>query len=215
LLHNSPGSDYLDGEPQEVVAPPENHVQQQDPSEYKSVNVVYDETHSEEHAPSFSSSTDVKQDSAPHPPSPPTFEEEPVEEAPKTYASVVGKHITHAIFCNWYSYFSLFLIDCNDISCVQKRRPQWGLQSHNSLNSRLSRCRVSQCTKNLIWTTTGLLASLTMKVSSFVPVSLLLLMNFILNYAVLSLLKFIGSDLGRIRCPLALELAFLICLLII
>jgi hypothetical protein len=74
---------------------------------------------------------------------------------------------------------------------------------------------VSQCTKNLTWTTTGLLASLTMKVSSFVPVSLLLLMNFILNYAVLSLLKFIGSDLGRIRCPLALELAFLICLLII
>ncbi|CAL5026501.1 unnamed protein product [Urochloa decumbens] len=84
------GSDYLDGEPQEVVAPG-NHVQQQAPSEYKAVNGIYDETHSEEHMPSFSSSTDVKQDSplAPQPPSPPTLEEEPVEEAPKTYASVL------------------------------------------------------------------------------------------------------------------------------
>ncbi|KAK8449158.1 hypothetical protein SEVIR_7G171400v4 [Setaria viridis] len=157
------GSDYLDGEPQEVVTPAENHVQQQYPSEYKSVNVVYDETQSEEHMPSFPSSTDVKQDSSPHPPSPPTLKEEPVEGAPKTYASVVSKHITHAIFYKRYSYFSLFLIDCNDISCVQKRRPQWGLQSHNSLNSWLSRCRVSQCMKNLTWTTTGLLAPLTMK----------------------------------------------------
>lgn len=167
MLHNSPGSDYLDGEPQEVVTPAENHVQQQDPSEYKSVNVVYDETQSEEHMPSFPSSIDVKQDSSPHPPSPPTLKEEPVEGAPKTYASVVSKHITHAIFYKRYSYFSLFLIDCNDISCVQKRRPQWGLQSHNSLNSWLSRCRVSQCMKNLTWTTTGLLAPLTMKVSFF------------------------------------------------
>ncbi|KAG2567343.1 nuclear transport factor 2-like isoform X2 [Panicum virgatum] len=84
------GSDYLDGEPQEVVAPAQNHVQQQDPSEYKAENVIYEETHSEEHMPSFPSSTDVKQDSplAPHPPSPPT-PEEPVEEAPKTYASVL------------------------------------------------------------------------------------------------------------------------------
>ncbi|CAN6276259.1 unnamed protein product [Urochloa humidicola] len=84
------GSDYLDGEQQEAVAP-ENHVQQQDPSEYKAVNGIYDETHSEEHMPSFSSSTDVKQDSplAPQAPSPPTLEEEPVEEAPKTYASVL------------------------------------------------------------------------------------------------------------------------------
>ncbi|KAG2573287.1 hypothetical protein PVAP13_7KG243100 [Panicum virgatum] len=84
------GSDYLDGETQEVVAPAENHVQQQDPSEYKVVNVIYEETHSEEHVPSFPSSKDVKQDSplAPHPPSPPT-PEEPVEEAPKTYASVL------------------------------------------------------------------------------------------------------------------------------
>ncbi|OEL27586.1 hypothetical protein BAE44_0011396 [Dichanthelium oligosanthes] len=85
------GSDYLDGEPQEFVAPAENHVQQQDPlEEYKAVNVIYDETHSEEHIPSIPSSTDVKQDSplAPHPPSPPTLEE-PVEEAPKTYASVL------------------------------------------------------------------------------------------------------------------------------
>ncbi|CAO2042944.1 unnamed protein product [Urochloa humidicola] len=84
------GSDYLDGEPQEAVAP-ENHVQQQDPSEYKAVNGFYDETHSEEHMPSFSSSTDVKQDSplAPQPPSPPNLEEEPAEEAPKTYASVL------------------------------------------------------------------------------------------------------------------------------
>ncbi|TKW05372.1 hypothetical protein SEVIR_7G171400v4 [Setaria viridis] len=83
------GSDYLDGEPQEVVTPAENHVQQQYPSEYKSVNVVYDETQSEEHMPSFPSSTDVKQDSSPHPPSPPTLKEEPVEGAPKTYASVL------------------------------------------------------------------------------------------------------------------------------
>ncbi|RCV34479.1 hypothetical protein SETIT_7G162600v2 [Setaria italica] len=83
------GSDYLDGEPQEVVTPAENHVQQQDPSEYKSVNVVYDETQSEEHMPSFPSSIDVKQDSSPHPPSPPTLKEEPVEGAPKTYASVL------------------------------------------------------------------------------------------------------------------------------
>ncbi|CAN6249325.1 unnamed protein product [Urochloa humidicola] len=84
------GSDYLDGEPQETVAP-ENHVQQQDPSEYKAINGIYDETHSEEHMPLFSSSIDVKQDSplAPQPPSPPTLEEEPVEEAPKTYASVL------------------------------------------------------------------------------------------------------------------------------
>ncbi|CAN6268499.1 unnamed protein product [Urochloa humidicola] len=83
------GSDYLDGEQQEAI-PSENHVQQQDPSEYKAVNGIYDETHSEEHMPSFSSSTDVKQDSppAPQPPSPPTHDE-PVEEAPKTYASVL------------------------------------------------------------------------------------------------------------------------------
>ncbi|PUZ47959.1 hypothetical protein GQ55_7G207500 [Panicum hallii var. hallii] len=84
------GSDYLDGELQEVVAPAENHVQQQDPSEYKVVNVIYEEAHSEEHMPSFPSSTDVKQEwpLAPHPSSPPT-PEEPVEEAPKTYASVL------------------------------------------------------------------------------------------------------------------------------
>ena len=100
MLHNSPGSDYLDGETQEVVAPAENHVQQQDPSEYKVVNVIYEETHSEEHVPSFPSSKDVKQDSplAPHPPSPPN-PEEPVEEAPKTYASVVSKHILYFISC--------------------------------------------------------------------------------------------------------------------
>nr|CAB3485094.1 unnamed protein product [Digitaria exilis] len=84
------GSDYFDGEPQDVVPAAENHVQQQDPSEYKAVNGIYDETHSEEHMPSFPSSTDVKQDSplASQPPSPPP-PEEPVEEAPKTYASVL------------------------------------------------------------------------------------------------------------------------------
>ena len=97
LLHNSPGSDYLDGEPevQETVAPAENHVQHQDPLEYKAGNVIYDETHPEEHIPSFLSSTDMKRDSPiapPHPPSSPTLEE-PVEEAPKTYASVVSKYM--------------------------------------------------------------------------------------------------------------------------
>ena len=164
-MHNSPGSDYLDGEPQEVVAPAQNHVQQQDPSEYKVENVIYEETHSEEHMPSFPSSTDVKQDSplAPHPPSPPT-PEEPVEEAPKTYASVVSKHILYFISCIPSTFF---LIDCNDISCEQKRRPQWGLLSHNRLNSCLSRCKLSWCMKNLTWTTTGLLAPLMMKVSFF------------------------------------------------
>lgn len=96
MLHNSPGSDYFDGEPQDVVPAAENHVQQQDPSEYKAVNGIYDETHSEEHMPSFPSSTDVKQDSplASQPPSPPP-PEEPVEEAPKTYASVVSKHVLY------------------------------------------------------------------------------------------------------------------------
>ncbi|KAJ1271836.1 hypothetical protein BS78_06G156100 [Paspalum vaginatum] len=88
------GSDYLDGEPegQEVVTPAENHVQQQEPLEYKAVNDIYNENYSEEHIPLFPSSTDVKQDSplAPaHPPSPLALEEEPVEEAPKTYASVL------------------------------------------------------------------------------------------------------------------------------
>jgi len=97
LLHYSPGSDYLDGEPeaQETVAPAENHVQHQDPLEYKAGNVIYDETHPEEHIPSFLSSTDMKRDSPiapPHPPSSPTLEE-PVEEAPKTYASVVSKYM--------------------------------------------------------------------------------------------------------------------------
>jgi hypothetical protein len=107
LLHNSPGSDYLDGEPearetvapvenhvQHTVAPVENHVQHQDPLEYKAGNVIYDETYPEEHIPSFPSSTDVKRDSPlapPHPPLSPTLQE-PVEEAPKTYASVVSKY---------------------------------------------------------------------------------------------------------------------------
>lgn len=98
LLLNSPGSDYLDGEPepQEAVAPAEDHVLEQHPLEYKAGNVLYDETHSEEHIPSFPSSTNTKQDSplAPsHPLSSPTLEEEPVEEAPKTYASVVCKYM--------------------------------------------------------------------------------------------------------------------------
>ncbi|ONM15929.1 Nuclear transport factor 2 (NTF2) family protein with RNA binding (RRM-RBD-RNP motifs) domain [Zea mays] len=86
------GSDYLDGEPeaQETVDPAENHVQHQDYLEYKAGNVIDDETHLEEHIPPFPSSTDVKRDSPlalPHPPSPTL--EEPVEEAPKTYASVL------------------------------------------------------------------------------------------------------------------------------
>uniref|UniRef100_A0A0A8XQZ1 RRM domain-containing protein n=1 Tax=Arundo donax TaxID=35708 RepID=A0A0A8XQZ1_ARUDO len=88
-------SDYLTGELEatEVVAPAENHeVQQQDPLESR--DGVYDDTPLEEHISSFPSSTDVKQDSPlapPNPPSPPTLEEEPVEEAPKTYASVLRK----------------------------------------------------------------------------------------------------------------------------
>lgn len=97
MLHNSSGSEYLDGEPeaQETAAPAENHVQHQDPLEYKAGNVIYDETHLEEHIPSLHSSADVKRDpplAPPHPPSSPTLEE-PVEEAPKTYASVVSKYM--------------------------------------------------------------------------------------------------------------------------
>jgi len=102
------GSDYLDGEPearetvapvenhvQHTVAPVENHVQHQDPLEYKAGNVIYDETYPEEHIPSFPSSTDVKRDSPlapPHPPLSPTLQE-PVEEAPKTYASVLRRNV--------------------------------------------------------------------------------------------------------------------------
>ncbi|XP_062226140.1 nuclear transport factor 2-like isoform X2 [Phragmites australis] len=88
-------SDCLAGELEatEVVAPAENHeVQQQDPLEF--TDGTYDDTPLEEHISLFPSSTDVKQDSPlapPHPPSPPMLEEEPVEEAPKTYASVLRK----------------------------------------------------------------------------------------------------------------------------
>jgi hypothetical protein len=65
--------------------------------EYKAGNVIDDETHLEEHIPPFPSSTDVKRDSPlapPHPPSPTL--EEPVEEAPKTYAS--GKQIHYKCY---------------------------------------------------------------------------------------------------------------------
>ncbi|XP_062186260.1 nuclear transport factor 2-like [Phragmites australis] len=88
-------SDYLAGklEATEVLAPAENNeVQQQDPLEFRAG--IYDDTPLEEHIPPFPSSKDVKQDSPlapPLPPSPPTLEEEPVEEAPKTYASVLRK----------------------------------------------------------------------------------------------------------------------------
>jgi hypothetical protein len=72
--------------------------------------VIDDETHLEEHIPPFPSSTDVKRDSPlalPHPPSPTL--EEPVEEAPKTYASVVSKYIINVII-KLNSQFLLFLI---------------------------------------------------------------------------------------------------------
>ncbi|TVU15291.1 hypothetical protein EJB05_38803 [Eragrostis curvula] len=88
-------SDYLAGEHEttEIVAPAENHeVHQQAPLEYRAG--IYDDTPLEEHNPQFPSSTDVKQNSPhapPQAPSPPIIEEEPVEEAPKTYASVLRK----------------------------------------------------------------------------------------------------------------------------
>jgi hypothetical protein len=85
-------TDYLAGEHEarEIVAPVENHeVHQQAPLEYSPE--IYDGTPLEEHNPQFPSSTDIKPDSPhapPHAPSPPILEEEPGEEAPKTYASV-------------------------------------------------------------------------------------------------------------------------------
>ncbi|KAK3142106.1 hypothetical protein QOZ80_4BG0342280 [Eleusine coracana subsp. coracana] len=88
-------NDYFTGEHEvrEIEAPAENHeVHQQAPLEYSAG--IYDDTPLEEHNPSFPSSTDIKQDSPHAPPlapSPPTPEEEPVEEAPKTYASVLRK----------------------------------------------------------------------------------------------------------------------------
>ncbi|KAK3144291.1 hypothetical protein QOZ80_4AG0311070 [Eleusine coracana subsp. coracana] len=88
-------TDYFTGEHEvrEVEAPAENHeVHQQAPLEYSAG--IYDDTPLEEHNPPFPSSTDTKQDSPHAPPlapSPPIPEEEPVEEAPKTYASVLRK----------------------------------------------------------------------------------------------------------------------------
>jgi hypothetical protein len=91
-------TDCLAGEHKatEIVTSVENQeAHQQAPVEYSAE--VYDNTPLEEHNPLFPSSTDIKQDSPdapPQAPSPPMLEEEPAEEAPKTYASVVSLHTT-------------------------------------------------------------------------------------------------------------------------
>ncbi|KAL6651030.1 hypothetical protein ACP70R_009955 [Stipagrostis hirtigluma subsp. patula] len=84
-------SDYLSGEPEakEVISPVDTEAKDNGLTS-ESHEVMYDDTPLEEPNPLFPSSTDIKQDASrapPQPPSPPILE--PVEEQPKTYASVL------------------------------------------------------------------------------------------------------------------------------